>query len=148
VPAGPERYGPGAPSILDRSQWAWETWDYSNPDCENGPRVAEHLSAVVVHHTLMTNDYSENDVDDMLRAIYYQHVVLNGWCDIAYNFIVDRFGRIWETRTDSIAHPVIGGHARGFNNNTVGIGMLGQFHKGALRGRPARLHLVTKPFES
>ena len=34
----------------------------------------------------------------MLRGIQSFHQNTNGWCDIAYNFIVDRFGRIWEAR--------------------------------------------------
>ena len=91
-----------APPIIPREQWASGTWDYQNEACDEGPWVADHLQAVVVHHTVTANNYAEADVDDLLRAMYYSHVVVNGWCDIGYNFVVDRFGRIWEARTGSI----------------------------------------------
>lgn len=131
------------PSILSRDQWADESWDYQKEACDEGPSVADRVQAVVLHHTVTDNGYSEADVDDMLRAIYYSHVVVNGWCDIGYNFVVDRFGRIWEARTGSIDDAVIGGHARGFNTGTVGIALLGQHQSGA---HPASVN-VSSPAE-
>lgn len=119
------------PAIFGRQQWATGSWDYQNDSCDSGPSVADHLQAVVIHHTVTANGYSESDVDDIIRAIYYGHVVVNGWCDIGYNFVVDQFGRIWEARTDSLNQAVIGGHARGFNTGTVGVALLGQHHPGA-----------------
>ncbi len=119
------------PPIFTRDQWADQPWDYQKEFCDEGPSVADHTQAVVVHHTVTDNDYAEADVDDMLRAIYYSHVVINGWCDIGYNFVVDRFGRIWEARTGSIDAAVIGGHARGFNTSTVGVALLGQHQSGS-----------------
>lgn len=123
-----------APPIIEREQWATFEWDYQNESCQGGPSVADHLAAVVVHHTVTTNNYSEAATVDLLRAIHYSHVVINGWCDIGYNFVVDRFGRVWEARTGSIDDAVIGGHARGFNTSTMGVALLGQHHPGA---RPA-----------
>lgn len=120
-----------APAIVPRSQWASADWDYGNNSCDDGPSVADHLLAVVVHHTVTDNNYSEQQVPDLLRAIHYSHVVVNGWCDIGYNFVVDRFGTIWEARTGSIDVPVVGGHAKGFNTGTVGVAMLGQHHASA-----------------
>ena len=32
----------------------------------------------------------------MIRGIQAYHMDANGYCDIAYHFIVDRFGGIWE----------------------------------------------------
>ncbi|MEM7323121.1 MAG: DUF4214 domain-containing protein [Actinomycetota bacterium] len=118
------------PAIFGREQWATGTWNYQSDSCSDGPSTADHLQAMVLHHTVTANSYSEADVDDIIRAIYYGHVVVNGWCDIGYNFIVDRFGRIWEARTDSLDRPVIGGHSRGFNTGTVGVALLGQHHPG------------------
>ena len=129
-----------SPSIIARDQWATFGWDYANESCDEGPSVADHLSAVVIHHTVTDNNYAEEDVVDLMRAIHYSHVVINGWCDIGYNFVVDRFGRVWEARTGSISEAVIGGHARGFNTSTVGVALLGQHHPG---GRPTSADVST-----
>lgn len=127
VPAGPSTADDGTPVIIDRSKWANAGWDYDNEDCDNGPLVADNAAAIVLHHTVTDNGYLEGDVPDLIRSIYHRHVAINGWCDIGYNYIVDRFGRVWEARTGSNQDLVIGGHAKGFNTGTIGIAMLGQF---------------------
>ena len=129
--AGAFAVGPTMPDIIPREEWAVGGWNQQAEGCTDGPTVADHLQAVVIHHTVTGNTYGREDVDDILRAMYHGHVVVNGWCDVGYNFIVDRFGRIWETRTGSIEDIVVGGHARGFNTGTVGIALLGQHHPGA-----------------
>jgi hypothetical protein len=130
--AGRSQVGPGEqPAIMPRSAWAADGWAYDTAGCENGPSYADNVQAVVVHHTVTTNGYQQDDVDDLLRAIYHAHVRVNGWCDIGYNFVVDRFGTIWEARTGGIDRPVIGGHAKGFNTGTAGVALLGQHHPGA-----------------
>jgi hypothetical protein len=130
-PAGPAAAPPGAPDILPRSAWTTAGWATGNGSCGEGPAVSDHLQAIVIHHTVTTNEYGPDQVDDILRSIHYTHTEINGWCDVGYNFVVDRFGRIWEARTGSIGASVIGGHARGFNNNTLGVALLGQHHQGA-----------------
>ena len=116
------------PAIMPRSAWAADGWAYDTPGCQNGPSYADNVQAVVVHHTVTSNNYAQDEVDDLLRAIYHAHVRVNGWCDIGYNFVVDRFGTIWEARTGGVDQPVIGGHAKGFNSGTAGIAFLGQHH--------------------
>jgi uncharacterized protein with LGFP repeats len=89
------------------------------------PDYARTNVAVVVHHTAQTNSYSASDVPGMIRADYAYHVQSRGWCDIGYNLLVDRFGRIWEGRYGGIGRAVIGAHAEGFNTGTVGVSYLG-----------------------
>jgi hypothetical protein len=130
--AGSQQVKPGQrPAIMPRSAWATEGWAFNTDGCEEGPSYAANVQAVVVHHTVTSNSYSQDDVDDLLRAIYYAHVKVNGWCDIGYNFVVDRFGTIWEARSGGAERPVVGGHAKGFNTGTAGIALLGQHHPGA-----------------
>lgn len=119
------------PAIRPRSEWAKAGWAYENDDCESGPKLADGgVKFAVVHHTVNSNTYGESEVPGMLAAIYRFHTESRGWCDIAYNFVIDRFGRIWEARTGSIAGAVIGGHAQGFNTNSVGVSFLGQHNSG------------------
>lgn len=117
-----------APAIRPRQEWGAKRWGAEEETCGSAPSVASSLKAAVVHHTVTGNNYSADQADDVIRAIQFTHTAINGWCDIGYNFIVDRFGTIWEARTGSLAGPVIGGHTRGFNSTTVGIALLGHHH--------------------
>jgi hypothetical protein len=55
------------------------------------------------------------------------HMDTRGWSDIAYNFLVDRFGTIWEGRGGGMTNAVIGAHAMGFNTGSVGVSVIGNF---------------------
>jgi hypothetical protein len=114
-----------------RQQWAPGGWRYDTPGCEDGPQVASRLDYAVVHHTVNTNSYSANEAFDLMRGIYWAHTNANGWCDIAYNFIIDRFGRIFEARSGGTDQAIIGGHSAGFNTWATGISLLGQHQPGA-----------------
>jgi len=59
--------------------------------------------------------------------MYRYHTVSLGWGDLGYNFVVDRFGGLWEGRAGGTNLPVIGAHAGGFNVDTFGVSMMGDF---------------------
>ena len=86
---------------------------------------------VVVHHTAGTNSYSAGQSASIVRGIYYYHAVVLDWGDIGYNFLVDKFGTVFEGRSGSVAAPAgrmsIGAHARGVNTGTMGISMMGDY---------------------
>ena len=126
VVAGTVQTGPGGPTIVPRSGWTDAPWSADNAGCASGPWYADNIQAIVVHHTVTANGYAQDRVDDLLRAIHYSHVQVNGWCDVGYNFLVDRFGTIWEGRSGGVDRAVIGGHAKGFNTATMGVALLGQ----------------------
>ena len=93
----------------------------------DGPEYSYGLRAAVIHHTDTTNAYAAGDVPAIIRSIYAYHVQANGWRDMGYNALVDRFGRVWEGRYGGLDLPVIGAHALGFNARTFGISMIGTF---------------------
>jgi hypothetical protein len=113
--------GPGQPPIIARSVWAD---DHAPPE-----RSAYYgdVKFAVVHHTENPNGYSRGDVVPILRSIFDYHRYVRGFFDIAYNFIIDAFGRIWEARAGGIEEPVIGAHAGGFNQVSTGVAVLGTF---------------------
>lgn len=116
---------PGQPAIITRAQWgADESWRSANADCET-PRVAGNATYVVMHHTAGNNNYSSADSAALLRGIYNFHVYGNGWCDIAYNFLVDKYGQVFEGRFGGMYDAVIGGHTGGWNTGSVGVAVLG-----------------------
>jgi hypothetical protein len=85
------------------------------------------VKGAFVHHTVNSNTYSMADVPALLRSIYAYHVDSRGWNDIGYNFIVDRFGRIWEGRKGGVDRAVIGAHTAGYNAQAFAMAALGTF---------------------
>ena len=71
-----------------------------------GPYYNATIKEGFVHHTAGTNGYSSAEVPKIIRGIYAYHVKSNGWSDIGYNFLVDRFGRLWEGRYGGISQGV------------------------------------------
>ena len=112
------------PAIRPRSDW-----DQGNGP--TGPIEAEDPLFLLVHHTAQPgNNYAAEDVPGLLRSMYWFHSGdEKGWSDIAYNFLVDQFGTIWEGRTGSIAGPVRGsatGGNQGFSQLCCFIGNLSE----------------------
>jgi len=85
------------------------------------------VKLAVVHHSDSGNNYSSAEVPGILRSIQAFHMDGRGWSDIAYNFVVDKFGQVWEGRGGGIDRSVIGAHAQGFNTNTVGVMVIGDY---------------------
>ncbi|HEU4355073.1 MAG TPA: N-acetylmuramoyl-L-alanine amidase [Actinomycetota bacterium] len=113
---------PGAPPIVPRSSWGADESIRRAP-----PSYAPALRFAIVHHTAGLNDYTRAQAPAVVRAIELYHVQGNGWNDIGYNFLVDRFGTIYEGRYGGIDRNVIGAHALGFNTGSVGIALLGTY---------------------
>src|SRR4051812_16340318 len=114
------------PTIYTRSQWGADE-SLRKRACPKGPDYSSTIKMGFVHHTDGPNGYTAGQVPSILRSIYAYHVESNGWCDIGYNFLVDRFGRIWEGRYGGITKAVIGAHTGGFNNNSFGVSMIGTY---------------------
>ncbi|WP_432570936.1 N-acetylmuramoyl-L-alanine amidase [Kineococcus sp. SYSU DK005] len=112
-----------APAIRSRADWGADE-GLRAPD---GPAYAGAVRAVVVHHTADPGSYSRAEVPSVIRGMYRYHTVTLGWADLGYNFVVDRFGGIWEGRAGGVTLPVVGAHAGGFNTDTFGVSMMGDF---------------------
>ena len=110
------------PNIITRAQWgADESMRCPNTVYDNGVRAG------IVHHTAGSNDYAPQDSAAIVRSIYAYHTRTLGWCDIAYNALVDKYGQVFEGRAGGMDRPVEGAHTGGFNKNTWGVAMLGNF---------------------
>jgi len=113
----------GSPKIIMRRSWgANERIRRDNPD------FAQRLLSTVVHHTAGAGPASPAQSAAIVRGIQTYHVLGNGWDDIGYNFLVDRFGQIFEGRYGGVERNVIGAHAQGFNTGTVGIAVIGTYN--------------------
>ena len=117
------------PTIYSRADWGA---DERLRDCcvEYG-----EVHAGFVHHTVNANGYSRAEVPAILRGIYAYHTQSRGWRDIGYNFLIDRFGRIWEGRYGGITLPVVGAHTLNYNENSFAASAIGNYQS---PGRPRR----------
>ena len=111
----------GAPAIVPR-----RGWNADEKIRRAGPSFAA-LRVAVVHHTAGANGYTAAQAPAIVKAIQLYHVKGNGWNDIGYNFLVDRFGTVYEGRYGGIERNVVGAHAEGFNTGSVGVAVLGEY---------------------
>ncbi|MBW8794676.1 MAG: N-acetylmuramoyl-L-alanine amidase [Streptomyces sp.] len=94
---------------------------------EKGFVYTGKVKAAFVHHTASGNGYRCSQAPSVIRSIYRYHVVSMGWRDIGYNFLVDKCGTIYEGRAGGAAKAVRGAHTLGFNNNSMGIAVIGTY---------------------
>lgn len=106
-------------TINPRSSWAADL----EPKGELG---REDVRFLIVHHSASHNGHTPEDVPGILRSWYHFHTGPDkGWPDIAYNFIIDSSGGVWEGRQGSLDGPVAGsatGGNQGFTQLVCVIG--------------------------
>ena len=128
---------PSQPPIISRAAWgANESLRRCAPDYSNS------MVSAAVHHTVSANNYPQSAVAGIIRGIYAFHTGGQGWCDIGYNFLVDRFGTIYEGRAGGITSTVVGAHTGGFNSRTIGISAIGDY--GAVGAPPAMVESISR----
>ncbi|WP_053226516.1 N-acetylmuramoyl-L-alanine amidase [Solirubrobacter soli] len=111
----------GAPPMVPRADWGA---DQVPP--RTGPSYGV-VEAAFVHHTVTAVDYAPDQSAGIVLGIARYHRDSNGWNDIGYNFLVDRYGVIFEGRAGGVEAAVIGAQAQGWNSVSTGIACLGTF---------------------
>jgi hypothetical protein len=92
-------------------------WGARKPRCGSGSQTPNRAT---IHHTVTpTNDSMTPQA--RLRQIQAFHMFSRGWCDIGYNYLVSRDGRIWRGR----GATTIGAHVANSNTGNVGISFMG-----------------------
>ena len=108
-----------APAIVPRSAWG-------AADCApRAPASYGEVKAALVHHTVTANDYTPAEAPAAVLAICRYHRNSNRWNDVGYNFLVDKYGTIYEGRAGGVGRAVIGAQAQGYNAQTTGIANIG-----------------------
>jgi hypothetical protein len=118
------------PEIAPRSAW-------ENGQCTpRGAPAYREVKVAFVHHTVSANEYTAEQVPAMLLSICRYHRNSNGWNDVGYNFLVDKFGRLWEGRAGGVDKPVVGAHTTGMNTQSFAVSNIGD-HSTIPAGEPA-----------
>jgi N-acetylmuramoyl-L-alanine amidase len=112
----------GSPKIIPRRGWR-----ANERIVRDAPRYAPVLRFAIVHHTAGASSYGPEESAAIVRGIELYHVQANGWDDIGYNFLVDRYGQVFEGRAGGMQRNVVGAHAEGFNTGSVGIALIGTY---------------------
>jgi hypothetical protein len=119
------------PPIVTRAQWGAD-----ESLRKYAPVYNSMIGKLIVHHTGTPNDIT--DYPGLARGIYLNELN-NGYIDIAYNWLIDPHGRIYEGRwaqnyPNGVPHTgehnrlnVRGAHALYFNSDTIGIGLMGDY---------------------
>jgi hypothetical protein len=116
----------GSPPLISRPAWG------ANEAIRRAaPSYARNIQLAVVHHTAGSNSYTAAQSAAIVRGIEVYHVKGNGWNDIGYNFLIDKYGQVFEGRYGGVDKNVIGAHAEGFNTGSVGVALIGTYQTAA-----------------
>ncbi|MCC6383239.1 MAG: N-acetylmuramoyl-L-alanine amidase [Dehalococcoidia bacterium] len=141
--SGPRLYDPVSGSALEvvpRAAWgADESLRKDDGGYERWHEMFVPPRLLVVHHTATRNNYGEDEAAAEVRSIYAYHALVQGWWDIGYNALIDRFGNVYEGRhgrggdledgslwPESLSAGVSGGHAKHHNYGSAGVALLGE----------------------
>lgn len=88
-------------------------------------------SGIIFHwNGPVMGNYSMDQVPGIILSTQHFHMFTRGWADIAYNFSIDRFGRLWEGRGERLRNAASGDTFANVNLLACEL-LLGGFDSGA-----------------
>lgn len=118
-----------APKPEVQSRAAWGALPATKP---YSPMTPERIT---IHHTESIQPMSGEAAVNELQATQRFHQNGRGWIDMAYHYLIDGGGRIWEGRPMA----VVGAHVKEKNDGNVGISLMGDFSKRKKRPTVAQM---------
>lgn len=104
---------------------------YINGRSKWGARIPQQIvtqtpgsvHTLVVHHTVGRAPFTRSGAKREMRRMQKEHMDANGWSDIGYNVVIDRWGRMWEGR----GLNRVGAHTYMHNTGTIGVSFMGNY---------------------
>jgi flagellar hook assembly protein FlgD len=109
------------PAIVTRAVWG------ADESLRTGSPSFAPVRMVFVHHTDSGNDYTRAEAPAIVRAVYAYHTRSLHWSDVGYNFLIDRYGTVYEGRYGGVSKGAIGAQTLGFNTGSIGVSVIGTF---------------------
>lgn len=103
----------GVSTVVSRKEWGADTVGCCAP-------LALPVDYLIMHHVPGLECHNQTRCSQRLRELRAHHV-RNGWCDVAYNFLVGDDGRVYE----GVGWTVQGVHTQGYNNVSLGLAFFG-----------------------
>ena len=104
------------------------SWAIDRP--AKGPLPSEDVRFLLVHHSASQSGHTAAEVPAILRSFYDFHTSPEkGWNDIAYNFLIDTAGGIWEGRSGSLGGAVAGDATGGNQGYSQLVCLIGDFNE-------------------
>ncbi len=94
-------------------------WGARAPRCSSS---SMNPVRATIHHTVTPTSDSMSP-QARLRQIQAFHQNSRGWCDIGYNYLVSRDGRVWRGRGPT----TVGAHVANANTGNIGISLIGTY---------------------
>jgi hypothetical protein len=112
-----------APAIVKRAEWG------ANESLRSEIPRTRRWRWRSSTNTASGNSYTRRQAAGIVRGIYYYHTQSLGWSDIGYNFLIDRYGTIYEGRYGGVTRGPVGAQVLGFNTGSAGVSVMGNFSR-------------------
>lgn len=114
---------PEFPAIITRTSWCGTNTDCSNPTYSVTYRPS--MTHAIIHHGASPTSYTDGAA--IVYSYWNYHVNSNGWSDIGYNYLFDKYGNFYQGRHNPQmpANDVQGAHAGNSNPYSIGCNFLG-----------------------
>jgi hypothetical protein len=109
------------PDYVPRAEWGI-AYNLNN-DIYRPPATYTDVSHLIVHHSATANQ--SNNWPAVVASIFNYHANTNQWQDIGYNWLIDPEGNLYQGRGGG--NDVRGAHMCGYNNQTMGVCILGTY---------------------
>lgn len=105
------------PTIISRQEWGARP-----PNGSYSPMP--YYDKLTIHHAAGWGARNLQEGILAVQSIQDFHIDGRGWTDIAYHFLIDRAGNIFQGRPET----VIGAHVMNYNKGNIGVCILGCYH--------------------